>query len=296
MRILIDTNIIISREDPKVLPENLQFLMKVLNDLSTDILIHPLSVGEIKKDKNLDRREINLSKVSTYSILSNPPSFKNDAKFNSLITSKSPNDDIDNAILYSLYKNAVSFLITEDKGIHKKAYKIGIFDKVLSIEEALNVFKTEPLPITPPAIYKDKVYNLDIEDKIFDTLKDDYVEFTDWFKKIQKQGRDCLVYRNKDDSLGALLIYKDENESIELLKGSLPKKKRMKIATLIVSSSGNKIGEFFIQWAANYAIKKRFDEIYLTHFTKQEDYLPTVLCMQERRTIKINTAHMKMFS
>jgi len=120
----------------------------------------------------------------------------------------------------------------------------------------------------------DNAHNLDLGDPIFDSLKEDYYpEFEDWFKKIQTQGRECLVYRNNDESLGALLIYKDENEPIYLLDEALPEKERMKIATLIVSSTGYKIGEFFIQWATNYAISKGFEEIYLTHFTAPDDYL-----------------------
>jgi len=52
MRILIDTNIIIYREDPEVLTENLQFLMRTLNSLNKEIVVHPLSIEEIKNDIN----------------------------------------------------------------------------------------------------------------------------------------------------------------------------------------------------------------------------------------------------
>lgn len=274
MRILIDTNIIIYREDPEVLAENLQVLMRTLNDEKKDIVIHQLSIDEIKKDPDKNHRKINLSKVQTYSQLKNPPSFDKDLNFNSILKyPKNAHDYVDHALLYAVYKNAVSFLITEDKTIHKKAFKLRIDDQVLSIDDALNVFKTIKLPSTPPSIYKENVNNLDIKDKLFDSLKEDYPEFEEWFEKIQLLDRDCLLYKTKDDSLGALLIYKDENERIPLKTKFLPAKERMKIATLIVSSKGNKIGEFFIQWAANYAIKKNYDEIYLTHFTKPDDYL-----------------------
>ena len=75
-----------------------------------------------------------------------------------------------------------------------------------------------------------------------------------------------MIYNNKDDTLGALLIYKDEYEDIKLLSRVLPQKNRLKICTLKVSSKGNKIGEFFIQWSTNYAIKKNYDEIYCNSF------------------------------
>lgn len=46
MRILIDTNIFISRETDQVLSENLQDLNKLLGEIGAIQLIHPLSVRE----------------------------------------------------------------------------------------------------------------------------------------------------------------------------------------------------------------------------------------------------------
>jgi rRNA-processing protein FCF1 len=292
MRILLDTNIIIYREDPEVLKEDLKFLIRTLNDLNENIVVHPLSIKEIKKDKDEIRREINLSKIQTYSTLKHPPSSDNDSKFNSLLNSpKNFHDYVDNSLLYAVYKNSVSFLITQDKGIHKKAFKLKIDDRVLSINDALNVFKTVKPPITPVPIYMDDLHNLDINDEIFDSLKEDYPEFEDWFNRKRLEGRECLVYRNNNGSLGALLIFKDENEPIHLKSKILPAKKRMKIATLKVSSSGYKIGEFFIQWTTNYAIKKNFDEIYLTHFTTPEDYL--VYLIEEYGFMKVGQNNLR---
>lgn len=275
MRVLLDTNIIIYREDPEILTENLQFLMNTLNESENRIVVHPLSIEEINKDPDEKRRNVNLSKVNTYALLKHPPIFDEDTKYNSIVKPpKNAHDYVDTSLLYAVYKNAVSFLITQDKGIHKKALNLRIDERVLSIDEALSIFQIVTPPNIPPAIHRDSAHNLDYNDPILDHLKEDYhPEFEGWFKDIQLKGRDCLVYRNKDKSLGALLIYKDEKEPIPLIDKTLPEKERMKIATLIVSSNGYKIGEFFIQWATNYAIKKGFEEIYLTHFTTLDDVL-----------------------
>ena len=132
----------------------------------------------MEKDQNNFRRESNLSKVNTYSVLTNPPCIDNDLKFNSILKKpNNSNDYVDNSLLYAIYKNAASFLITEDKEIHKKALKIGIDERVLSIEDALNVFKIPKRPITPPSIYKKNAYNLDINDRIFNSLIEDYPSF-----------------------------------------------------------------------------------------------------------------------
>jgi rRNA-processing protein FCF1 len=81
MRILIDTNIFIYRENYHIIPGNLQSLLKTLNDLVVQILVHPLSVHELEKDRNQERRAITLSKIKTYPLLDNPPPLKSDQQF-----------------------------------------------------------------------------------------------------------------------------------------------------------------------------------------------------------------------
>ena len=49
LRILIDTNIFIHREDYGVVPKELQDVLKVLKSLKAELLLHPKSFDEIKK-------------------------------------------------------------------------------------------------------------------------------------------------------------------------------------------------------------------------------------------------------
>ena len=276
MRILIDTNIFISREDDHIIPQDLQSLLKILNRLRAEILIHPKSVEEIQRDSNEDRKEVILSKIKIYTPLEQPPDMTKDNSFLVAVgnTSK-PNDYVDNVILYAVYRDAVDFLITEDKGIHKKAIRLNLRDRVLSIEDALGIFKenvgSEKVG-RPPALKEEAVYNLNIGDPFFDSLKEEYGEFEDWFKKISRKGRKCWVHLKKDGTIGALLIYKVENEPIDSTP-SLPAKKRLKLSTFKAAYLGRKIGELFIKLSVEYSIKNNLSEIYLTHFTKEEDYL-----------------------
>ena len=111
MRILIDTNIFIYREDYHNVPSNLQYLINILNDLSTKILIHPLSKEEIGNDKDLHRKEIILSKIRTYPFLINPPQQETDVSFIALLgQATNIHDVIDHNLLYCVYKNAVKTL------------------------------------------------------------------------------------------------------------------------------------------------------------------------------------------
>jgi predicted nucleic acid-binding protein len=243
MRVLFDTNIIIYREDHTVLPTSLQNLHKALNQSKVEILVHPKSLEDIKRDSDEERI----------------------------------NDEIDNAILYAVYRNAVDLLITEDKGVHKKAIRLEIKDRVLSIAEALEIFEIrlrDEKIIVPNAMKEDFVYNLNIKDPFFNSLKTDYngIKFREWFERISKKGRKCFVHRRPDGSIGALLIYKEENEPIDS-DPVIPAKRRLKLCTFKVSYVGNKIGELFIKLAVEVCKKYGINEMYLTLFPKKQDYL-----------------------
>ncbi|MBC7092068.1 MAG: hypothetical protein H5T50_09220 [Nitrososphaeria archaeon] len=184
------------------------------------------------------------------------------------------NEYVDNKILYSAYRNAVDFLITEDKEILNKSLKLNIKDKVLSIDEALELFNdyAPKNPYAPPSIKAEYVYNLNIKDHFFDSLKKEYPNFEKWFEKISREGRRCLVYFLNDNKIGALLIYKIEEEAINSIP-PLPKEKRLKLCTFKVEHEGYKIGELFIKWSVHFCVKNKIYEIYLTHFTKENDKL-----------------------
>jgi len=278
MRILLDTNIFIYREDDELLSNNIQELSRILNRKDSEVLIHPSSVKDIKRDEDERRRHVMLSKIHAYPILDSPPDpDKNIEYLNKVGKATSAHDRIDNEILYSVYKDAVDFLITEDREIHRKARDLNINDRVLLIDDAVRIFDDiykEESVTTPPALKEDYVYNLDLNDPIFDSLKEEYhPEFEDWFKKISKEPRKCWVHYRENDKIGALLIYKSEDDPISDTVPTFAKERRLKICTFKVTHVGQKIGELFIKLSIDFALKNNLSEIYLTHFTQEEDRL-----------------------
>jgi predicted nucleic acid-binding protein len=277
MRILLDTNTFIYREDDELLTNNIQELSKILNRENFEVLIHPSSLEDIKRDRDERRRDVMLSKIHAYPILDSPPDpNKNIEYLNKAGIETSIHDRIDNEILYSVYKDAVDFLITEDRGIHKKARDLNINDRVLLIDDAVRIFRDiykEGRVVTPPALKEDYVYNLDLNDPIFDSLKDEYPEFEDWFKKISKDPRKCWVHYRENGKIGALLIYKFEDDQINDTIPTFAKERRLKICTFKVTHVGQKIGELFVKLSVDFALKNDLSEIYLTHFTQEEDRL-----------------------
>lgn len=275
MRVLFDTNIIIGREDHKIISEDLQNLLRIINKLKIDILLHPKCIEDIRRDKDSSRKKVILSKFKTYQILEKFPKIQRDNDFIRTIGEPTRiNDEIDNLLLYALKRNAVNLLLTEDLGIHKKAKKLDLSHRVLNIIEALNLLRKE-LPVdvkTPPTLQKSTVSNLDVKDPIFDTLRSDYKGFDEWLAKKASSGRECWTYQNTDGSLGAVLIYKFEEEIIPSTP-PLPKEKRLKISTMKVSHVGYKIGELLLKLSFDLAIRNNIPEIYLTYFTQNGDIL-----------------------
>ena len=274
MKIILDTNILIHVEDPKVLPPNLQDLMKIFREHGYQKFIHPASLRDIENDQNKKRKEIILSKLRGYPPIESPP--KPTTNFLSIMGPATSSNEInDNEILFAIHKNAANFLITEDKGLHKKASKIDLEDRVLSIDSALGYFNELYARIVPThaLIKEDFLHNLDIEDPFFDSLKKDYVdsEFRKWFNEKSIEGRKCWVF-HEDNCIKALLILKEENELIKT-SPPIPASRRLKIATLKSDLSGFKLGELFLKIAFQYCIANQIFEIYLTHFRKEEDAL-----------------------
>lgn len=276
MEVLIDTNVFIEREGDWTVPEPLQELEKLLKTEGHTILIHPLSKQEIRNYENDERRETDESKIETYAELGFPPypNPSSTAFRNHVPESDSFNEQVDNALLYTVFEGRTDLLITEDGDMHRKADELGIKQSVLSIEEAREQFKEEPAAYEgPPSIQKQQVADIDVDDPIFDSLKEDY-DFRSWFESIPDE-RDVYVNWNGDGTLGAVLILKPNEAEPIGKEPELGKRDRMKICTLKVASHrrGSKIGELLVSIAIREAVQHELEEIYLTHYITEDDYL-----------------------
>ncbi|WP_162197666.1 PIN domain-containing protein [Methanosarcina horonobensis] len=275
MKLLHDTNILIHIQDPKELPPNLQALLTIIREHGHQEFIHPASLKDIDNDNNAERKKITLSKLRGYPLLPSPPI--PDDEFTSLVgIPVNSHDKNDNEILFSLKKNLVDFLITEDRGIVKKANLLNLDDRVFSIDSALNYFADLYRRFFPSHSLLRKCYahEVDINQPFFDSLKSDYgdVDFKKWYEKCIKEGRECYTYE-VDQEVKAFLMLKEENEVIKTHTHPIPATKRVKIATLKVDFRGSKIGELFLKMAFQYCINNQIFEIYLTHFETEDDTL-----------------------
>ena len=110
-----------------------------------------------------------------------------------------------------------------------------------------------------------KLSELDINDCFFDSLKEDYPEFEEWYNKKAKEGKQAFTYID-DDAIGAFVMLKrGECEEIPLDNKTLPKCSRLKISTLKLSNrvEGVRLGEGAIGIALWNWLESNDEEIYV---------------------------------
>ncbi|HMO52371.1 MAG TPA: N-acetyltransferase [Kiritimatiellia bacterium] len=113
-----------------------------------------------------------------------------------------------------------------------------------------------------------KFSEINLSDTFFDSLKVDYAEFEQWFKK--KAADRAYVLKKDDGSIDGFLYVKIETGSIDDVTPPLPPCERIKIGTLKINPHGTRLGERFIKKAFDHAIMRGVPEIYVTVFEKHE--------------------------
>ena len=269
---LIDTNIFIQIEDQTIIKDSFNKFHRLCIENSAVILTHPLSQEEIGKDRNSKRKKTILSKVDKYTKLENPP-LANKQEISHLFgIIEKENDKNDCQFLYALYKHAVSFLVTEDIGIHKKAQKISLKQKVLTVSQANNMLERlfpKQNDFSFPTIQSSYLYNINFEDNIFDNLKEDYLSFQTWWRKCSTEQVQAWIVKSSN-KLESICIYKEAKEE-DYTTYNLPKKS-LKLATFKVDEShrGRKLGELMLKQAFFYTIQNDFKACWMTVFPKHK--------------------------
>lgn len=272
MRILLDTNIIIHREASKVFNEDIGLLFNWLDRLHHEKCVHPDSIEEIEGHQDPDVVRTMKIKVGNYQVLQ---TLSDDTQeiTNIRIGDVSRNDEIDTNIAKELFNGRVDFLITEDRGIHRKARTLGVSQKVFKIDSFIEKVVAENPALKDYqvlSVKKEHFGNIDLNDNFFDSFKSDYQEFEGWFnKKADKVSYVCIT----EDKVRAFLYLKveDQNDVYSDINPMFSKKKRLKIGTFKVTSTGFKLGERFLKIIFDNALQYNVDEIYVTIFNRREE-------------------------
>lgn len=110
-------------------------------------------------------------------------------------------------------------------------------------------------------------HNINLKDPFFDSLREDYYGFDNWF--LSKNEEYAYVQYDKDNyNIIGFLYLKEENGLIQDVIPPINSPKILKIGTFKISPHGTRMGERFIKIIADYAVRGHFDVCYTTIFSK----------------------------
>ena len=100
---------------------------------------------------------------------------------------------------------------------------------------------------------------LDLEDTFFDSLKNSYPEFTNWFRKKAINGESAYVFFDEYGKILDFLYLKNEEESMDDVVPRLPSKKRLKVGTFKIKPRHTRRGERFMKKIMDRGVYLEFD-------------------------------------
>lgn len=275
MKALLDTNIIIHRESNRILSQDIGILYRWLDKAKYTKCIHSSTISEINKNSNKKTVEVFSVKLDSYEIIEIPSPLHHDIIQISEKFDVNNNDKIDTALLNEVYVGRVDILISEDKKIHKKATSLNIQNKVFTIDSFLEKITSERPELIDYKILnvrKNKFGKINLKDPFFDSLKEDYVNFEQWFiRKFDEEA--YITFNSKNQRLLSFLYLKIENidEIYSDITPTFPPKKRLKVGTFKVINNGFRLGERFMKIIFDNALRNQVKEIYVTIFDKREE-------------------------
>ena len=278
LTLLLDTNVLIPLQDSyAALSENLASFHRLALVGGHQLRYHPASIADFERDLDLDRRARNLQHIRRYPALVQP------AKCPWNTPATSPNDACDNEILYALECDAAHALITEDKGLLTKARVRGLSNRTYNIQTAEDWLRRlhQPHDVSLPNIDDVPLHSLTPELSLafFNSLREGYAGFDDWFRKKARENRTAWVYRDESGVLGAICIYAVQTDEAVTDDSAKLEGKALKLCTFKVGQGvrGRKIGELFLKAAFHYGTENACEHIFIHADVDKHNYLVNLL-------------------
>lgn len=264
MRLLVDSNVIITLEDSsRALEPHYARLTELCGANGHQLLIHPASRTDLSRDENTARRQITESRFRRHPVLDSPPRFALEISLADL-----DNDGVDRELLYAVERDAVAILVTEDRGIHRKAKAQGIAERVHYVQQAVSWL--ERLHAVREVAFHNirdvPIHNFVLSDPFFDSLRAGYKGFDDWFRRSAQNGRRAWAYSPETGAPSAICIYKREDSPVVTDAGKRLQGSVLKLCTFKVGERvrGRKVGELFFKAAFTYTSRNGMEFVYLT--------------------------------
>lgn len=114
---------------------------------------------------------------------------------------------------------------------------------------------------------------IDLQDPFFQSLREDYPGFDEWFKR--KSNQDAFV-QYVDKKLVGFLYLKVEKLCVDDVVPPIYADKILKVGTFKIDAHGTKMGEQFIKIIMDYASNEKVDACYVTIYEKHKPLIDLV--------------------
>lgn len=279
MKFLLDTNVIIpaeptSTDDVEATTPVVTELLGLLVQGRHEVFIHPDSVREIEGDRRLERRELRSLLLTKYRTLPSPPVQSETLRQVLGRAVVGSHDEVDHLLLAAVLADAVDYLVTDDRKLHRKAARLGAGERVLGVGDAVAAVRAlfESIAQPPPAVERTYCHNLDLNDPIFSSLRSEYgpAEFDEWIRKCRLEHRVAWTIQAATGQYAALCILKRESET-----GYEIPPPALKICTFKIAENfrGCRYGELLLKPVFEHAAANGIVSIYVTAFDRHEALL-----------------------
>lgn len=283
MNFLIDTNIFYPLEpattkDLELGTKPAAKFARLTREEGHKVFLHPASERDFEQDSNQERKALRNALKGKYPFLPKPPPVQEKVEILFDEIEENSNDATDAKLLSAVIYGAIEYLVTEDRGIIKKSEELGLRDQVLKVQEANKMIeeRSETFLETLPAVDKVYAHEINKSDPIFNSLREDYEKFDQWFDKCKREQRIAWVIRKEDGNLAAICMIKKETKKD--FKADFKKEGKnivnevLKICTFKVSEAtrGKKYGELLLESVFEHVKENNFGSIYLTIFSDKE--------------------------
>lgn len=253
-RFLLDTNAFIALEpfDGQIEPglgPAVTFMRLVMKQRNL-VFVHPATRDELSEGKDRTRATQRIAELDKIEMLAEVPiSARLQSELGPVVTDSNNHRDL--RILAALQANAVNFLVTDDAGLRRRAKRVGLGDRVLTLADAVAMLEAfEPTFVEPPPkVTPVESYALDLDQNIFASIRDDYDGFDGWIDKVRgdPSNRECFTILEDDGTYAAIAILKTNEPAFECPYG-LPQPVT-KISTFKVEPDfrGHRYGELLLK-------------------------------------------------
>jgi hypothetical protein len=105
--------------------------------------------------------------------------------------------------------------------------------------------------------------DIDLSNKFFDSLRQEYSEFSVWFRKKAEAGEKAYLFHQQ--GIKGFLYIKLEEGVVDDVVPPIPNGKHIKIGTLKLHAHGTRLGQRFVKKIFDRALASNADDVYVNH-------------------------------